>query len=128
MEEKKSEPQPIKREIPFFKVGDTIKVYQTVIEGENKRTQIFEGIVIAKKGTDIRETFTARKLSYGIGVERTYPVYSPLIEKNEIVRRVKVRRAKLYYLREKTGKEAILKDRKSIATEEKKWMNWLRPP
>ena len=120
MQQQKLTVEPVKKETSSFRIGDTVKVYQTVIEGENKRTQIFEGIVIAKKGSGLKETFTVRKISYGIGVERTYPLHSPLIVKIEVVKSSKVRKAKLYYLREKIGKEALLKDKKSFFVAEKK--------
>jgi large subunit ribosomal protein L19 len=99
-------------DIPAFAPGDTVRVHLRVVEGEKERTQIFEGVVIARKGGGIRETFTVRKVSYGIGVERVFPLHSPRIEKIEIARRGKVRRAKLYYLRQRKGKAARIQERR----------------
>jgi large subunit ribosomal protein L19 len=93
-----------------FKSGDQIKVYFKVVEGENERTQVFEGVVIRVKGSGLSETFTVRKVSFGIGVERIFPIHSPRIEKVEVVRRGKVRRAKLYYLRNLSGKAARISE------------------
>ncbi len=95
---------------PKFNVGDTVRVYFKVIEGNKERIQAYEGIVIAKKHGGLRETFTVRRISSGIGVERTFPIYSPKIDKVDVVRRGAVRRAKLYYLRERTGKAAKIKE------------------
>ena len=106
------ERENLKPEIPEFNVGDTVKVYNKIIEGTKERTQIFEGIVIARKNSSVRETFTVRRISYGVGVEKTFPVHSPRIEKVEIVKRGKVRRAKLYYLRELSGKAANIKEKR----------------
>ena len=100
----------LKAETPSFNVGDTVKVSVKVIEGTRERIQIFEGTVIAKRHGGISETFTVRRLSFGIGVERTFPIHSPKITKVEVVRRGKVRRAKLYYLRGRTGKAAKVKE------------------
>ncbi len=100
----------LKAETPSFNVGDTVKVSVKVIEGTRERIQIFEGVVIAKRHGGISETFTVRRLSFGIGVERTFPIHSPKITKVEVVRRGKVRRAKLYYLRGRTGKAAKVKE------------------
>ena len=100
----------LKAETPSFNVGDTVKVSFKVIEGTRERIQIFEGIVIAKRHGGISETFTVRRLSFGIGVERTFPLHSPKIAKVDVVRRGKVRRAKLYYLRGRTGKAAKVKE------------------
>lgn len=94
-----------------FNVGDTVKVYFKIIEGKTERTQIYEGIVICKKNEGARKTFTVRKISYGVGVERVFPYNSPRIQKVEIIRPGKVRRAKLYYLRDKIGKDAKVKVR-----------------
>ncbi len=102
----------MKQDIPDFTPGDSVRVHLQVIEGEKERIQVFEGIVIARKGGGIRETFTVRKVSYGIGVERTFPLHSPRIEKIEVVRRGKVRRAKLYYLRQRKGKAARIKEKR----------------
>lgn len=106
------ERENLKPEIPEFSVGDTVKVYNKIIEGTKERTQIFEGIVIARKNSSVRETFTVRRISYGVGVEKTFPVHSPRIEKVEIVKRGKVRRAKLYYLRKLSGKAANIKEKR----------------
>ena len=100
----------LKAEVPQYNVGDTVKVFVKVIEGTKERLQAFEGIVIAKRHGGISETFTVRRLSFGIGVERTFPVHSPKIAKIEVVKRGKVRRAKLYYLRTRTGKAAKVKE------------------
>ena len=104
------EKENLKGSVPEFNVGDTVKVSFKVIEGTKERIQAFEGIVIARKNSGIRETFTVRRVSYGIGVERTFPVHSPKIAKVEVVRKGKVRRAKLYYLRGLTGKAAKVKE------------------
>ena len=95
---------------PVFSVGDTVKVFFKVIEGNKERIQAYEGIVIARKHGGLRETFTVRRISSGIGVERTFPVHSPKIDKVEVLRRGRVRRAKLYYLRKRTGKSAKIKE------------------
>lgn len=99
-----------KSTVPAFNVGDTVRVSFKVIEGTKERIQAFEGIVIAKKNSGIRETFTVRRLSYGIGVERTFPVHSPKVAGITVVKRGKVRRAKLYYLRDLTGKAAKVEE------------------
>lgn len=104
------EKENLKNEVPAFSVGDTVKVSFKVIEGSKERIQNFEGIVIAKKHGGIRETFTVRRISYGIGVERTFPVHSPKVAGITVVRRGKVRRAKLYYLRDLTGKAAKVEE------------------
>ncbi|MFQ5896615.1 MAG: 50S ribosomal protein L19 [Nitrospinota bacterium] len=95
-----------------FRPGDTVRVHAKIIEGEKERVQVFEGVVIARRGGGLRETFKVRKVSYGVGVERTFPLHSPRVEKVEVVRRGKVRRAKLYYLRERKGKRAQVKERR----------------
>jgi large subunit ribosomal protein L19 len=95
-----------KREMPEFEAGDTVRVHVRVTEGTRTRLQAYEGVVIGRKGGGIQESFTVRKMSYGEGVERVFPMYSPMVEKVEVVRRGKVRRAKLYYLRGRTGKSA----------------------
>ena len=100
----------LKAEVPVFSVGDTVKVSVKVIEGAKERIQAFEGIVIAKRNGGIRETFTVRRISYGIGVERTFPVHSPKVAKIDVLKRGKVRRAKLYYLRNLTGKAAKVEE------------------
>lgn len=102
-----------KPEITDFRVGDTVKVHTRIIEGENERIQIFSGIVIARKGTSIQETFTVRRVSFGQGVEKVFPLHSPRVAKVEVERRGKVRRAKLYYLRDKIGKSAKVKELRS---------------
>ena len=102
-------------DLPAFWPGDTVKVNVRVVEGTRSRIQVFEGVVIARKGGGIRETFTVRKISFGVGVERTFPLHSPVIESVEVVRRGKVRRAKLYYLRERVGKKARIKEKREIA-------------
>ena len=101
----------LKSELPEFQVGDTVKVYGRIVEGNRTRTQVFEGTVIKRQGGSNRETFTVRKSSNGVGVEKTWPLHSPNVEKIEVVRKGKVRRAKLYYLRELTGKKAKVKER-----------------
>ena len=100
----------LKSEVADFRVGDTVKVYAKVIEGSRERIQVFEGTVLKRQGGSSRETFTVRKLSNGVGVERTWPLHSPTIEKIEVVRTGKARRAKLFYLRQRTGKAAKVKE------------------
>ena len=102
----------LKTDITPFGVGDTVKVFVKVVEGNRERLQAFEGIVIARKNAGINETITVRKISYGVGVERSFPIHSPRIDRIEVVRKGKVRRAKLYYLRSRTGKAAKVKERK----------------
>jgi large subunit ribosomal protein L19 len=101
-----------KTNIPPFQAGDTVRVHVRVVEGEKERIQMFEGVVIARKGGSNRETFTVRKISYGIGVERIFPLHSPMIEKIDVVRLGRVRRAKLYYLRRKRGRAARIRERR----------------
>jgi large subunit ribosomal protein L19 len=96
----------LRDDIPDFGPGDTIKVHVRVVEGERERVQVYEGIVIRRRGSQLSETFTVRKISFGVGVERTFPVHSPMISKIEIVTRGAVRRSKLYYLRDRVGKKA----------------------
>jgi len=103
------------REVPDFRPGDTLKVHVRVIEGAKSRIQVFQGVVIRRQGQGVRETFTVRKVSYGVGVERTFPVHTPVIEKIEVVTRGDVRRAKLYYLRDLRGKAAKIKERRENA-------------
>ena len=103
------EREGMKAEIPAFEIGDTVKVVVKIKEGDKERLQAFEGVVIAKKNGGIRETFTVRKISYGVGVEKTFPLHSPKIATIEVVRKGKPRRAKLYYVRELTGKAAKFK-------------------
>jgi large subunit ribosomal protein L19 len=100
------------REVPRFKAGDTVKVHFKVIEGSRERIQVFQGICIKRQGQGVRETFTVRKQSFGVGVERTFPVHSPKIEKLEVMAIGDVRRAKLYYLRDKIGKKARVKEKR----------------
>ena len=102
--------ESLKTDIPEFNVGDTVKVSVKVVEGNKERLQAFEGIVIARTHGGISETFKVRRVSYGVGVERTFPLHGPRVAKIEVVRRGKVRRAKLYYLRERTGKAAKIKE------------------
>ena len=102
--------EQLKTEVPQFNVGDTVKVHNLIKEGTRQRTQVFEGTVIARKNGGLRETFTVRRLSFGIGVDRTFPMHSPKIDHIEIVRRGRVRRAKLYYLHDRTGKAAKVKE------------------
>lgn len=104
------EKEGMKQNLPQFNVGDTVKVYVKVVEGDKERIQAYEGVCIAKKGSGIRETFTVRRVSFGIGVERTFPLHSPRIDKVEVVRKGRVRRAKLYYLRDRQGKAAKIKE------------------
>ena len=107
---KKIEAEQLKSEVADFRVGDTVKVHNKIREGNRERIQIFEGTVIKRQGGSSRETFTVRKLSNGVGVEKTWPLHSPNVEKIEVVRRGKVRRAKLYYLRGRVGKRAKVKE------------------
>ncbi|MDQ0417346.1 MULTISPECIES: 50S ribosomal protein L19 [Thermoactinomycetaceae] len=100
----------IRQDIPLFRAGDTLKVHVKVKEGQRERIQLFEGVVIQRRGGGISETFTVRKISYGVGVERTFPIHSPRIDKIEVLRRGKVRRAKLFYLRSLRGKKARIKE------------------
>jgi large subunit ribosomal protein L19 len=102
--------EQLRQDLPRFRPGDTLKVHVKVIEGSRERIQLFEGVVIKRHGGGISETFTVRKISYGVGVERTFPLHSPKIDKLEVARRGKVRRAKLYYLRELRGKAARIKE------------------
>lgn len=97
-------------DIPTFRPGDTVKVHARVVEGNRSRVQIFQGVVIRRQGSGLRETFTVRKLSFGVGVERTYPLHSPAIDRIELVSKGDVRRAKLYYLRDLRGKKAKIKE------------------
>ncbi|MGN6188373.1 MAG: 50S ribosomal protein L19 [Conexibacter sp.] len=106
------------RRLPQFDAGDRVRVHFQVIEGTRRRTQVFEGVVIKRQGHGVRETFTVRKQSFGVGVERTFPLHSPKIEKIEVAARGEVRRAKLYYLRGRVGKRARVRERRSIGPEE----------
>ncbi len=105
----------LRDDIPEFWPGDSVRVNVRVVEGTRARIQAFEGVVIARKGGGLRETFTVRKVSFGVGVERTFPVHSPVIESIEVLRRGKVRRAKLYYLRDRVGKKARIKEKREVA-------------
>ena len=102
----------LRDDIPEFRPGDTVKVHVRVIEGNRSRIQVFQGVVIRRQGGGIRETFTVRKVSFGVGVERTFPVHTPVVEKIEVLTRGDVRRAKLYYLRELRGKAAKIKEKR----------------
>jgi len=102
--------EQLRSDLPAFRPGDTVRVHVKVIEGTRERIQLFEGVVIKRRGGGISETFTVRKVSYGVGVERTFPVHTPKIAKLEVIRRGKVRRAKLYYLRNLRGKKARIKE------------------
>jgi large subunit ribosomal protein L19 len=104
--------QSVRSDIPDFRPGDTLKVHVRVVEGNRSRIQIFQGVVIRRQGSGLRETFTIRKVSFGVGVERTYPINSPLLDRIEVVTRGAVRRAKLYYLRDLRGKAAKIKERR----------------
>jgi large subunit ribosomal protein L19 len=106
------------RRVPRFQAGDRVRVHFQVIEGTRRRTQVFEGVVIKRQGHGVRETFTVRKQSFGVGVERTFPLHSPKIEKIEVAARGDVRRAKLYYLRDRVGKRARVRERRYVGPEE----------
>ena len=101
----------VKQEIPAFEVGDTVRIGVNIREGDKERVQMFEGTVIARKGSGISETFTVRRVSYGVGIERVFPIHSPNVKEVKVIRRGKVRRAKLYYLRDRMGKAARIKER-----------------
>ena len=105
----------LKSDIPSFRPGDTVKVHVKVVEGNRSRIQVFQGVVIRRQGGGVRETFTVRKVSFGVGVERTFPVHTPIVDKIELVTRGDVRRAKLYYLRDLTGKKAKIKEKRDNA-------------
>ncbi|TCS93126.1 50S ribosomal protein L19 [Hazenella coriacea] len=102
--------EQLRKDLPQFRAGDTLRVHVKVKEGQRERIQVFEGVVIQRRGGGIEQTFTVRKISYGVGVERTFPLHSPRIDKIEVMRRGKVRRAKLYYLRKLRGKAARIKE------------------
>ncbi len=106
--------QSLRDDIPDFGAGDTLKVHVRVVEGNRKRIQLFEGVVIKRQGSGIRETFTVRKLSFGVGVERTFPLHSPIIDRIEVATRGDVRRAKFYYLRDRIGKRAKVKEKRDF--------------
>jgi large subunit ribosomal protein L19 len=116
------------RPVPRFKAGDTVRVHFRVIEGQRQRIQVFEGIVIKRQGAGARETFTVRKQSFGVGVERTFPLHSPKIEKIDVAARGDVRRAKLYYLRERVGKRARVRERRYTGPEERVTPGLLHDP
>lgn len=102
----------LRDDIPDFRAGDTVRVHVRVVEAGRERVQVFEGVVIARDGAGITSTFTVRKISFGVGVERVFPLHAPIIQKIEVVRRGKVRRGKLYYLRDRVGKAARIKERR----------------
>jgi large subunit ribosomal protein L19 len=102
----------LRDDLPDFAPGDNVKVHVRITEGNRSRVQVFEGVVIRRRGGGLRETFTVRKVSFGVGVERTFPLHSPIIEQIEVTRRGKVRRAKLYYLRDRVGKKARIKEKR----------------
>jgi large subunit ribosomal protein L19 len=104
--------QSMRTDVPDFRAGDTLKVHARVVEGNRSRIQVFQGVVIRRQGSGLRETFTIRKVSFGVGVERTYPIHSPQLDRIEIVTRGAVRRAKLYYLRDLRGKKAKIKEKR----------------
>jgi large subunit ribosomal protein L19 len=104
----------LRDDIPSFGPGDTLKVHVRVVEGNRERVQVFQGVVIRRQGSGVRETFTVRKVSFGVGVERTFPVHSPILAKIEVDRLGDVRRAKLYYLRDRIGKKAKIKEKRSV--------------
>jgi large subunit ribosomal protein L19 len=104
--------ETVRDDVPVFAPGDTLKVHVRVVEGNKERVQVFQGVVIRRQGSGVRETFTVRKVSYGVGVERTFPVHSPVVARIEPVTRGAVRRAKLYYLRDRIGKAAKIKEKR----------------
>ena len=106
--------QNLRDDVPDFGAGDTLKVHVRVVEGNRQRVQLFEGVVVKRQGSGVRETFTVRKLSFGVGVERTFPVHSPIIDRIEVAARGDVRRAKLYYLRDRVGKRAKVKEKREF--------------
>ena len=108
--------ESLRDDIPTFRPGDTVKVHVRVIEGNRSRIQVFQGVILRRQGGGLRETFTVRKVSFGVGVERTFPVHTPVVEKIEVLTRGDVRRAKLYYLRELRGKAAKIKEKRDVVT------------
>ncbi|MBT2513067.1 50S ribosomal protein L19 [Arthrobacter sp. ISL-30] len=106
----------LRNDVPEFRAGDTLKVHVNIIEGKNTRIQVFQGFVLGRQGEGVRETFTVRKVSFGVGVERTFPVHSPIIDKIEVVTKGDVRRAKLYYMRALRGKAAKIKEKRDFNT------------
>jgi large subunit ribosomal protein L19 len=103
----------LRDDVPRFGAGDTVKVHVRVVEGNRERVQVFQGVVIRRKGSGVRETFTVRKVSFGVGVERTFPVHSPIIARIEVATRGDVRRAKLYYLRDRVGRAAKVREKRT---------------
>jgi large subunit ribosomal protein L19 len=116
------------RRVPVFQAGDRVRVHFQVVEGTRRRTQVFEGVVIKRQGTGVRETFTVRKQSFGVGVERTFPLHSPKIEKIDVAARGDVRRAKLYYLRERVGRASRVRERRWMGGEEQAYVEGAMPP
>jgi large subunit ribosomal protein L19 len=116
------------RRVPVFQAGDRVRVHFQVVEGTRRRTQVFEGVVIKRQGTGLRETFTVRKQSFGVGVERTFPLHSPKIEKVEVAARGDVRRAKLYYLRERVGRKARVRERRFTEADVEAYEEGAMPP
>lgn len=110
----------LRNDIPDFRAGDSVKVHVNIIEGKNSRVQVFQGFVVRRQGGGVRETFTVRKVSFGVGVERTFPVHSPVLDKIELVSRGAVRRAKLYYMRDRHGKAAKIREKRDFAATTKK--------
>ncbi|MDR2255632.1 MAG: 50S ribosomal protein L19 [Arthrobacter sp.] len=110
----------LRNDVPDFRPGDTVKVHVNIIEGKNSRVQVFQGFVVRRQGGGVRETFTVRKVSFGVGVERTFPVHSPVLEKIELITRGDVRRAKLYYMRDRHGKAAKIKEKRDFVAAAKK--------
>jgi large subunit ribosomal protein L19 len=108
--------ESLRSDVPEFRAGDTLKVHVRVIEGSRSRIQVFQGVVIRRQGGGLQETFTVRKISFGVGVERTFPVHTPVIDKIEVVTRGDVRRAKLYYLRDLRGKAAKIKEKRDVVS------------
>lgn len=108
------EQESMKQDLPRFDTGDTVRVHVKVVEGGRERIQVYEGVVIRRRGGGIRETFTVRKISQGVGVERTFPLHSPMVDRIELVRQGRVRRARLYYLRERSGKSARITERRRV--------------
>ena len=110
----------LRSDVPEFRAGDTVKVHVNIIEGKNSRVQVFQGFVLGRQGDGVRETFTVRKVSFGVGVERTFPVHSPVLDKIEVVTRGDVRRAKLYYMRDRHGKAAKIREKRDFVVGKKK--------
>ncbi|SJM57790.1 LSU ribosomal protein L19p [Arthrobacter rhombi] len=106
----------LRNDIPDFRTGDTLKVHVNIVEGKNTRVQVFQGYVLGRQGHGVGETFTVRKVTFGVGVERTFPVHSPIVEKIEVVSRGDVRRAKLYYMRDRHGKAARIKEKREFGS------------